>query len=181
MVELPSGRLTVQHFYCGNFDNTAASRREAGGFGVKNDQAHGCFEWLVVGQMLGACSPDIVASELRSKRGCGVVRFIWKGSRVHGIVVFEVLAVCTGVSGGMQRGAHLAAGRQVGGDELHTLGQAVVPYGPVQYVQACLVGAQVMVQAQAGPRATGQQALACFGRAGNGVGVEGFLVVSCGI
>ena len=172
MVELPSGRLTVQHFYCGNFDNTAASRREAGGFGVKNDQAPGCFEWLVVGQMLGACSPDIVASELRSKRGCGVVRFIWKGSRVHGIVVFEVLAVCTGVSGGMQRGGHFAAGRRVGRDKLHTLRQAVVPYGPVQHVQACLGRAQVMVQAQAGPGATGQQALPRLGRAGNGVGVK---------
>ena len=101
-----------------------------------------------------------------------MVRFIGKGSRVHRIGVFEVQAVRTGVSGGMQRGGHLAAGRQVGGDKLHTLGQAVVPYGPVQHVQACLVGAQVMVQAQAGPGAAGQQALACFGRAGNGVGVE---------
>ena len=47
-----------------------------------------------------------------------------------------------------------------------------MPYGPVQHVQACLVRAQVMIQAQAGPRATGQQALPRLGRAGNGVGVK---------
>lgn len=46
----------------------------------------------------------------------------------------------------MQRGGHFAAGRQVGRDKLHTLGQAVVPYGPVQHVQACLGRAQVMVR-----------------------------------
>ena len=95
-----------------------------------------------------------------------------RGLRVHAIGVFEVQAVCTVVSGSMQRGGHFAAGRQVGRDKLHTLGQAVVPYGPVQHVQACLGRAQVMVQAQAGPGATGQQALPRFWCAGNGVGVE---------
>ena len=95
-----------------------------------------------------------------------------KGSRVHRIGVFEVQAVCTGVSGSMQRGGHFAAGRQVGRDKLHTLRQAVMPYGPVQHVQACLCRAQVMVQAQAGLGATGQQALPRFWCAGNGVGAE---------
>ena len=97
---------------------------------------------------------------------------IEKASRVRRIAVLEVQFVCTGVPGRMQRGGHLAAGGQVGGDELHTLRQAVVPYGPVQHVQSRLFSAQVMVQAQAGPGATGQQALARFGRACNGVGVE---------
>ncbi len=95
-----------------------------------------------------------------------------RGLRVHAIGVFEVQAVCTVVSGSMQRGGHFAAGRQVGRDKLHTLGQAVMPYGPVQHVQARLFSAQVMVQAQAGPGAAGQQALPRLGRAGNGVGVE---------
>lgn len=39
-------------------------------------------------------------------------------------------------------------------------------------IQARLFSAQVMVQAQAGPGATGQQALPRLGRAGNGVGVK---------
>ena len=102
-------------------------------------------------------------SQLRSRRWMGVGVVYLKGLKSSAIGVFEVQTVCTVVSGSMQRGGHFAAGRQVGRDKLHTLGQAVVPYGPKVRVQACLGRAQVMVEALAGQGATGQQALPASG------------------
>ena len=71
----------------------------------------------------------------------------------------------------MQRGGHLLRAVRLVVTSC-TLGQAVVPYGPVQHVQACLGRARSGSRHRRAPGPLASSGAARFGRAGNGVGVE---------